>query len=225
MRAARGFTLVELVIAMTLMALIGLGISGVIVIGARSAASAERKTEQARRYRVATELIVRQLRSTAPVTMPEDERDESGEGQDVSYFVGESERLSFVTATPQMPANSGLALIELWVEDEQLMMSETPYFVAVSAGRFGRKFEHLTFSAPLLYDVASVSFEYVRSDVDRESWVDKWDASDDDALPASVRIEIKPSVDGGPYWYHEVPVFVASLNEVTGEEHFSKPES
>lgn len=225
MKGTRGFTLVELVIAMTLMALIGVGLSGVLVIGARSASSAERKTEQARRYRMATELIVRQLRSTAALRLPEDESEEQGEGEDVAYFVGESERLSFITASPQTPENSGLAVVDLWVEDGQLMMSESPYFLLASQGRIGAEFEDLTFAATLLYDVESVSFEYQRSDLERDTWANTWDASEEDALPAAVRIEVKPSVDGGPYWYHEVPVFVATLNEVTGEDHFSEPES
>lgn len=225
MKGAHGFTLVELVIAMTLMALIGVGLSGVLVIGARSASSAERKTEQARRYRIATELIVRQLRSTTALRLPEDENEEQGEGEDVAYFVGESDRLSFITAAPQAPENSGLAVVDLWVEDGQLMLSESPYFLLASEGRIGAEFETLTFAATLLYDVESISFEYQQSDLERETWVDSWDASDEDALPVAVRIEVKPSIDGGPSWYHEVPLFVATLNEVTGEDHFSEPES
>jgi hypothetical protein len=196
-----------------------------VVIGARSASNAERKTEQSRRYRIATELIVRQLRSTAALRLPEDENEEQGEGQDVAYFVGESDRLSFITATPQTPENSGLAVVELWVEDGQLMMTESPYFVLASEGKMGSKFEQLSFGAPLLYDVESITFEYQRSDAQRESWTDSWDASEEDALPAAVKIEIKPSIDGGPYWYHEVPLFVAAFNEITGEDHFAEPES
>lgn len=225
MKGSRGFTLVELVIAMTLMALIGVGLSGVLVIGARSASSAERKTEQARRYRIATELIVRQLRSTTALRLPEDENEEQGEGEDVAYFVGEADRLSFITAAPQTPENSGLAVVDLWVEDGQLMLSESPYFLLASEGKIGAEFEKLTFAATLLYDVESISFEYQQSDLERETWTDSWDASDEDALPVAVRIEVKPSIDGGPYWYHEVPLFVATLNEVTGEDHFSEPES
>jgi len=223
MSGERGFTLVELVIAMTLMALIGVSLSGVIVVGARSASSAERKTEQARRYRVATDLIVRQLRSTAALELPtgDDEGDEK-EG----YFLGESERLSFVTASPQSPASSGLAVVDLWLEDETLMMSEVPYFLMVADGKLDPKFDEMMFSAPLLYDVGKLSFEFQRSDLEGgEDWVDSWDAAEEDALPAAVRIEIEPALDGGPYWYHEVPLFVATLNEITGEDHFVEPES
>ncbi len=214
--------MVELVIAMTLMALIGVSLSGVIVVGARSASSAERKVEQARRYRVATDLIVRQLRSAAALQLPtgDDEGDEE-EG----YFVGESERLSFITAMPQSPSSSGLAVVELWLEDETLMMSETPYFLMVSDGELDPKFEEMKFAAPLIYDVGRLKFRFQRSDLEGDDWEDSWDAAEEDALPAAVQIEIEPALDGGPQWYHEVPVFVAALNEITGEDHFEEPES
>ena len=207
---------------MTLMALIGVSLSGVIVVGARSASSAERKTEQARRYRVATDLIVRQLRSAAALQLPtgDDEGDEK-EG----YFVGESERLSFVTASPQAPSGSGLAVVELWLEDETLMLSEVPFFILASDGELSPKFESMMFSSPLLYDVGRLRFEYQRSDVEGEDWEASWDAAEEDALPVAVRIEIEPALDGGPSWYHEVPVFVAALNEITGEDHFADPGS
>lgn len=221
-----GFTLVELVIAMTLMALIGVAVSGVLVIGARAASSAERKTEQARRFRVATELIVRQLRSAAALRVPEEDKEGLDKGEDVPYFVGERDRLVFVTATPQMPESSGLAVVEIWQEDDQLAISETPYFVAQAADRFSGNYEALEFSAPLLYDVRTVTFEYQRSDLDRGNWSDTWDTSEEGgSLPVAVRIEVTPAVDGGPYWFHEVPVFVATLNEIMGEDHFADPES
>ena len=207
---------------MTLMALIGVSLAGVIVVGARSASSAERKTEQARRYRVATELIVRQLRSTAALELPtgDDEGDEKA-----GYFIGESDRVSFITATPQSPASSGLAVVELWLEDEVLMMSEVPFFILASDGEVDPKFESMTFSAPLLYDVGKLTFQFQGSDIEDKDWEASWDAAEEDALPAAVRIEIEPALEGGPSWYHEVPIFVAALNGVTGEDHFAEPES
>jgi hypothetical protein len=126
---------------------------------------------------------------------------------------------------PQSPASSGLAVVEVWLEDETLMLSEVPYFLMVSDGEVDPKFEELRFTAPLLYDVGRVRFQFQRSDLEGEDWEDKWDAAEEDALPAAVRIEIEPALDGGPHWYHEVPLFVAALNEITGEDHFTDPES
>jgi prepilin-type N-terminal cleavage/methylation domain-containing protein len=218
LKSQRGLTLVELVIALTLLAGLSLALSGTISIGARSAASAERRTEQARRFRIATQLIVRQLRSTAPLLVLGESEDD--EDTPIPYFLGEQERMSFVTAMPQAPENSGYALVEYWLDGDVLMMSELPYF-ATFAGDAGKKLEHLKFAAPLLLDVGSVSFEYRRSSFDTETWTTDWDAEDNDALPAVVRIVIEPSSPGGPFWYHEVPVFVGVYNEITGEDDFT----
>jgi prepilin-type N-terminal cleavage/methylation domain-containing protein len=217
-RSQRGLTLVELVIALTLLGGLSLALAGTISIGARSAGKGEARTEQARRFRIATDLLVRQIRSAAPLlVIAENEDDEEAP---IPFFEGEQERLLFVTAMPQAPENSGYALVEYWLDGEVLMMSELPYF-ATFAGDAGRDMDHLKFTAPLLLDVGSVSFEYRRSSFETETWTTDWSADDNDALPAVVRIVIEPSVPGGPFWYHEIPVFVGVFNEITGEEDFT----
>jgi prepilin-type N-terminal cleavage/methylation domain-containing protein len=217
-QSQRGLTLVELLIALTLLAGLSLALSGTISIGARSAGSAERRTEQARRFRIATDLIVRQLRSAAPLLVLAENEDD--EDTPIPYFFGEQERVSFVTAMPQAPENSGYALVEYWLDGEVLMMSELPYF-ATFAGDVGAKLDHLKFAAPLLLDVGSLSFEYRRSSFDTDTWSGDWDAEEEDSLPAVVRIVIEPAKPDGPSWYHEVPIFVGVYNEITGEDDFT----
>jgi len=214
----RGFTLLELVVALTLMALLSLALYGVISVGARAAGSGERRTEQARRFRIATDVLVRQIRSAAPeLAVIEGEHDPEA----LPYFLGESDHLDFITSKPQGPNNTGLALVSYWVEDGMLMMSETPYFLAFAEDRKGHEFDDLVLTTPLMYDVGNVRFSYQRFDGgDQGSWEDSWDASFEDALPASVRIELEQNFDGGFRWYHEVPVFVGVMNEITGEEDF-----
>jgi len=220
MSGSRGFTLIELVIAMTILAMISLSLAGVISLGSRSASIGERKTEQARRFRVATSIIVRQIRSTAPYEVPTDDDDEPE-----PYFIGERARLGFVTTLPQSPNDTGLAVVSYWQEDDMLMMSELPYFAAFSGDRLDDQTEHLIFSTPLLYNVRDVRFSYRRSDFAEATWSDSWDAIDEDSLPAAVRIEVEPSTPDGPAWYHEVPIFVGVLNEITGEDDFSRRRS
>ena len=217
-KSESGLTLVELVIALTLMAALSVALAGTISIGARSASSAERRTEQARRFRIATDLMVRQLRSAAPLLVIAENEDD--EDEPIPFFEGEQDRLTFVTAMPQAPENSGYALVEYWIEDEVLMMSELPYF-ATFAGDAGRDLDHLKFTAPLLLDVGSLTFQYRRSSFETETWTEDWSANDNDALPAVVRIAIEPARPGGPFWYHEVPVYVGVFNEITGEEDFT----
>jgi hypothetical protein len=210
--------LVELLIAMTLLALIAVSLYGLVSVGAKSAGSGERKSEQSRRLRIATGLIVRQLHSAAPEFAIIDEA-EGAEAQ--PYFLGESDRLEFVTTSAQGPLNTGLALVSYWQEGEVLMMSELPYFLAFTGDRLDGEFEHMTMTTPLLYDVRDVRFEYQRgSGVEEDAWEESWDASYESELPATVRISIEPAHAGGWAWHHEIPVFVGLMNEITGEEDF-----
>lgn len=215
MSGRQGFTLIELIIAMTILAMLSISLSGVISLGARSASIGERKTEQARRFRVATSIIVRQLRSAAPYKVPTEDDDKPE-----PYFIGERQRLGFVTTLPQSPNDTGLAVVSYWYEDDTLMMSELPYFAAFSGDRLDENTDHLIFSTPLLYNVRDVKFSYRRSDFGGEGWNDNWDAIDENRLPAAVRIEVEPSTPDGPAWYHEVPIFVGVFNEITGADDF-----
>jgi general secretion pathway protein J len=214
-KAERGFTLVELVIALTVLSLLSLALWGTVSLGARSASIGERKSEQARRYRIATDLIVRQLRSAAPLHVVDED-----EEQAQPYFIGESERVSFVTAAPQSPNSSGLAVVDYWYADGVLMMSEIPYFAAFAGDMFDSSLDHLVYETALLFDIRSVKFEYRRSDFDTENWTDKWDAIDEESLQAAVSISLDPDGPDGTSWYHEIPIFVGVMNEVTGEQDF-----
>jgi general secretion pathway protein J len=214
-RAAAGFTILELVIAMTVLALVSLALYGVVALGAQAAGTGERKTEQARRFRTATGVLLRQLRSAAPMYVSYDEEEDPE-----PYFVGEKEEIEFVTAAPQGPYAAGLALVRYWLEDGTLKMSETPYFLAYDEEGLDEDAEQLTLEAVLLYDVADVAFEFQRTKYDTDEWETEWDASDEETLPAAVRITVEPETPDGPALSYEVPVYVGVYNEITGEDDF-----
>jgi prepilin-type N-terminal cleavage/methylation domain-containing protein len=210
----RGFTLVEMMIAMTIVTLISASIYGVVSIGARSAGSGERVTEQARRHRVATGLITRQLSSAVAIRL-EDE-----DGESVPYFLGESESVEFVTSAPQRPDSSGMGLVRYWYEDGALLMSEMPAFAVAGANRLGVDLEDYTLTTVLFYDVDSFRVGYLRTSNDIDDWEESWDAADSEELPSVVRFELSSDIPGGPSWTHEVPVYVAAINELHGEDDF-----
>lgn len=214
----RGFTLLELIIAMTVFGMIGLGIFGVLVLGARSAGSGERVTEQARRYRVANDILARQIAATEPMQLPRQDEgglDDEDEGQSAEpYFFGTADTLDFVTTAPQRPDASGMAIVNYWFEDGTLMMSEKPVFSAYGSGKeLDRAQVEDTTSTILLYDVESVTFAYQRES-DSDEWLEEWDATEEDQLPACVRIDVRPSAVGGPDFYHEIPVMVGTFNQI-----------
>jgi general secretion pathway protein J len=214
----RGFTLLELVVAMTVFGLIGLGIFGVLVLGARSAGSGERVTEQARRYRVANDVITRQIAAAEPIQLPRQDEDGLSSDEEGSsaepFFLGDVETLEFVTTAPQRPDASGMAIVNYWLEDGTLKMSESPVFSAYGTGKgLDRADTEDTVATVLLYDVESVTFSYQRES-DTDEWLETWDATEDNQLPACVRIDVRPSAVGGPDFYHEIPVMVGAMNQI-----------
>ena len=213
----KGFTLLELVIAMTVLGLVTVALYGVVALGAAAAGAGERKTEQARRLRTAITVMARQLRSVAPMYVSTGKDEEPK-----PYFLADKESIEFVTAAPQGPYGVGLALVRYWLEDGKLLMSELPYFLAYDEDGLEKDADALKLETVLLYDVKQLSFAFQRSesDKDKEKWEDSWDASDDDALPAVVRIGVEPETASGPVLDYQIPCYVGVLNAVTGEDDF-----
>lgn len=222
-----GFTLLELVVAMAVFGVVCLGIYGVLVLGARSASSGERVTEQSRRFRVATELMTRQIASAAAISLPRPDGEGLGSEDDASeplpYFFGDSAVLEFVTTASQRPDASGLAIVRYWLEDGMLKISETPAYEAYRGEDALGGEEGLSggAEATLLFDVDSLKLSY-RRERDGEEWLESWDAAEEDALPAVVRLEVTPAVVDGPSWYEEAPVMVGTFNELSGAEDFGR---
>lgn len=219
----RGFTLLELVVAMAVFGLVGLGIFGVLVLGARSAGSGERVAEQARRYRIANDVVARQVASAEPIQLPqpaEEGLDDEEKGSEAEpFFFGDAETLEFVTTAPQRPDASGMAIVNYWVEDGMLKMSERPVFTAYGTDKkLDRKDEDDSITTTLLYDVESVTFSYQRES-DSDEWLETWDAKEEDQLPACVRIDVRPSAEGGPDFYHEIPVMVGTFNQIADQDN------
>jgi prepilin-type N-terminal cleavage/methylation domain-containing protein len=221
-----GFTLIELVVAMAVFGLLSLGIFGVLVLGARSAASGERVSEQARRFRMAAELMARQVAATDAIKLPRQDQEGLGDEDDGSaaepFFFGNSEEVEFVTTAPQRPDASGMAIVHYWMEDGMLLMSEKPVFSAYGTdeGLGGGDEPEETLGTTLLYDVESVIFSYQRES-DSDEWIEVWDAVEEENLPACIRVEILPSAAGGPDLYHEMPVMVATFNQINDADDFS----
>lgn len=219
----RGFTLLELVVAMTVFGLIGLGIFGVLVLGARSAGSGERVAEQARRYRIANDVLARQVAAAEPIQLPQADKEGLSDDDEADraqpFFFGDAETLEFVTTAPQRPDASGMAIVNYWVEDGTLKMSERPVFTAYGTGdKSDRDERDDSVATTLLYDVESVTFAYQRES-DSDEWLDVWDAKEEDQLPACVRIDVRPSAEGGPDFYHEIPVMVGTFNQISDADN------
>jgi len=204
------FTLLELVLAMTALALVTAICYGAFHLGIRAVERGEVAVVTAQRLRVASDVLIRQLKSAVVYTV------RSEDEEDFPYFIGSATSLTFVTAAG-MSGGGGLVRVVYRLEGSpgRLVMEESPYFSPRLLGRdpldqpAGR-------TTVLLDGLETLKFEYLYDDYSGETeWRSTWDGrSDDEAIPSAVRVlgTGLPGLETGT-WGQEIPVMVAAYGE------------
>ncbi len=185
-----GFTLLEMIVAMTLMA----AMAGFLAVAFRMAsASTERGeavTRQMARLRAGIAIVERAVRSAD--AMPLTAADKPG-----PYFLGERNRLRFLTACPPSAAyGGGLRLLSLFGSDaEGLALGDAPPFRAGGVDAW----KGTEGARPILPGARKIAFSY-SGGPDKDGawgWTDTWDAAEKGHLPAAVRVELTTNDPGG----------------------------
>src|SRR5947199_10106528 len=101
-----GFTLLELVLAMSALAMIVAIWYGAFHRGIRAVESGERAVVTAQRLRAATDVLIRQIKSTVTYCA----RNEDADVDTYPYFFGTATSLTFVTAAAQQ-GGAGMARV------------------------------------------------------------------------------------------------------------------
>jgi prepilin-type N-terminal cleavage/methylation domain-containing protein len=212
MDRAPGFTLLEVVLAMTALALLAAVAYGAFHLGIRAVERGEVAVVTAQRLRVATDVLVRQIKST--VAYPARNEDE----EVFPYFVGSSTSLTFVTAAG-LRRGGGLARVVYQVVDDppRLVLSETPFFSPDILGREDVAAPPET-AAVILDGFRSLGFEYLLNDGIDTEWRSAWDGYEEEMLPAAVRIMIEglPGLELD-VWGQEIPLMMTGYGENLGE--------
>jgi len=192
----RGFTLVEMLVALSVAALLASLVYGSVRVGQRSAAVLGIRAEEAEVMRIGWQFLHDALAQARPVADPENPGDRTG-------FSGEQDRLSFVA---HMPAHIGiggpmriglnamatahgyqLLLTRRRLDEPQITASDEPAQQAVLVENLDRM-------------TIAYFGQQGRSAV--PAWHDSWDSVGN--LPNLVRISVKPTAAAG--W----PILIAS---------------
>lgn len=194
-RFSRGFTLIEILVAILLLSLLLAGAWGGIHTATKAIHSGDEAIERVNRVRVTQGFLRRQLSHAMPLAFGQ----ENGNGQNL-IFEGKSDSMRFVAPMPGYLSRGG------------------PYVQTLTIARGGNGAE-LTFSDLMLngFDLTEVKpgdfkptllidgiergkFEYRGLDDDGKlgDWVDKWE--DTDRLPVMVRIDLQMRADSGMDW-------------------------
>ena len=109
-RGRRGFTLVEMLVVMTLLGLISVALFGGLRFGARVWESGDRRSAAFAEIEIAQSLLRRLLEQTVALSDPED----------FSSFVGEEEWLRFTAPAPSQFNLGGIYVFELRGEEDEV---------------------------------------------------------------------------------------------------------
>lgn len=172
----RGFTLLELMISITLIGIIVLIVAGAMRLGYRSVDAGERKIEALERMRASLSLIDSQIQSEIPLTIDEN-------GSRKYYFKGEKGTLVFPSNYSLWGGQMGYVTVTYSVVPDN--RGKQTLWVSESIIGAENKIE-----AKLFESLDEISFQYFyKGPTDQQgSWVEQWTDNTDIPEKVSVRL-------------------------------------
>ena len=196
-----GFTLIELMISLSLLAVMLAMAYSVFATGMNAVPRGEALAERSARLRAATSILTRQIHSM--VNYPAHNEDD----EVFPFFVGNSHYFQFITASPQHAGGEGLAWVTYWSDNRSLSMAERVIF---SSSSLTGTAPDASSQATLLDGLRNTKFQYLRLEGEESEWRDSWDGFEDQSLPGAIRVVIDGLNLGETYWVQEIPVMVVA---------------
>lgn len=184
-RRASGFTLLEILFALVLMAFAMVGVWGALRTGAKLTQAADASIQQSDRVRAVQQFLRDYLGGAQPQAYV------PAQDQSARMFEGAPQKLTWVSAMPAQLGDGGLFVQTLQLvqkkdaQDYQLQLTYSPLSSDTSVPPPATP-------ELLLDDVAAGQFQYLVAGVrdEPEHWQDTWQSTS--GLPMAVRIAIRP---------------------------------
>ena len=177
----RGFTLVEVVIALTIVATLLVVMFGGLRVGLAAWQRGDERAEVLDRARSLTQIVTRTLGAAHPYMTSR----QGGEAPRL-LFEGAPDRVAFVTSAPPFPTAAPIAFTAVTLSQDAgpvpgLAVRQKPL---PNQEPFDRGLQ------PALVDgtISDVRFRYLR-ELDR-AWTETWDTAQEKALPLAVEITL-----------------------------------
>lgn len=214
----KGFTLIEVLIAMTLLSVMVVLLFSSLRIAAESWNAGENKVNEVNNKAVVYQFFKRHIASVRPLPMLDNEQDFTPDAQQA--FQGYMQSLSFVAALPASSARKGLQVFTIALDSNNpstLLVNLTSYRQADN--------ETVADSAPtrpevLLEHVDALRFSYFgkTEDVAEPQWRDEWTVAD--RLPSLIKVSI--GLADGSYWPDMV--FALKISEAANPDAVTETE-
>lgn len=187
--ARAGFTLLETVVALTLLAAIAGFLAIAFRMASASIARGEDAARESARIRAGIAILERAVRSADAMPFAQGDRA-------APYFRGERERVRLLSASPPSAvAGAGPRLLSFSGSVQGLMMAAASPFRAGGP----QDWEGTEGARPVVPEARAVVFSY-SAGPDEEGaweWVEEWDAAEAGRLPAAVRVELTTQAESG----------------------------
>jgi general secretion pathway protein J len=197
---SKGFTLLELLIALTILAVIVVIIFSALRIGIRAWEKGERDVDARQRQRIVLDLIKRQLASTAV-------NDVWGRDQQRPLLKGDSKSIEFVSHIPMTPGNRfGTVYVRYAVRREKEGDKEHLVFFEQQTALPDKKTGADNLGegdfSELIAGMKSIVFEYLKDQPDEKAslWQKSWDPDVDKGVPRAVRVTLKENDEKAPIY-------------------------
>ena len=188
----KGFTLIELVIALTLSVVIVVILLAAMRLAYKSQAKGAEKIDTSQRIRMLGDRVTWLLRGAYPYFFKKINEDEQK-----LFFSGESDKIGFVTTSVDSYGKgpedaAGLKWVSIFLDDEGLKLREKVYFLEDVFEDEGGKVYLLD------PEVKKLEFEYydIPDDETQGEWVEEWDPEEKENIPAAVKFRITLEHEG-----------------------------
>jgi len=176
-----GFTLIEVVLALTIFALMSAILYGVFALGHNAVEKSQANATRNQKQRSVGDLVGTYIRSAFPYK-------ESAQDP-ATFFQGESDSVTFVSAYSQGMGGRGMAKIQIGADDDAngrmlLKLEETtPVRLGDQAESTGQ-----SYSVVLQDGVKELRLAYLDPQPEEETWEERWDGRERRILPRAVRL-------------------------------------
>jgi prepilin-type N-terminal cleavage/methylation domain-containing protein len=185
-RLAPGFTLIELVLALSIVAIMVTMLFGGLRVGVRAWQRGEERATILQHSRSMMQLLEEAFGGTFWYL----DMLEQGATTPVLLFKGEANRVYFVTGSPPIPMSPTIPFVAVTLSVDE---GNTPGLAIREKAL--PAFDPFEAVAPLVVDptVSAISFRYLR---DAGAWEASWDSVEERALPRAIEVTLTATVDG-----------------------------
>jgi len=200
-RSRSGFTLLEVIIAITILSLITVIIGSAFRLGIQAWGRGEKETEDGQRLRALSSLLSQQLKSIYPYRIKIEGKDE-----EIVAFKGESDSITFVTTMTDL-SYGGLKWVQYTFRDGVLLYKEG----LLPDKKFEEHIKDKNKEEIVDSHINNFRFSYSYLLEDDDEWTESWD--DEEEVPGAVKVNLS-----------DFQPFVVKIPEIANVERIDNSE-